>query len=206
MNSPRWSSRLGLLFGAVGAAVGLGSVWRFPYLAGANGGFVFIAVFVLAASHSARRYSLANRTGPLGEALAANRAGSIAASVGYSTRWNIVGWTGCIAGFLILTYYTMIAGWCSRTYGSSPPAIMRMVPPRSSHGFQAFVADSHAVSLVAARILRTRSRVSGASSIVGRVANRWRAPALLAISWCWPPTRSRPETWSVACASPLRQT
>src|SRR4029077_16156375 len=48
VNGQRWSTGLGFTLSAVGAAVGLGSIWRFPYLAGAGGGFAFIAVFVLA--------------------------------------------------------------------------------------------------------------------------------------------------------------
>ena len=48
MSGQRWSTGLGFTLSAVGAAVGLGSIWRFPYLAGAGGGFAFIAVFVLA--------------------------------------------------------------------------------------------------------------------------------------------------------------
>ena len=48
MSGQRWSSDLGFCLSAVGAAVGLGSIWRFPYLAGAGGGFAFIAVFIVA--------------------------------------------------------------------------------------------------------------------------------------------------------------
>src|SRR5262249_20133173 len=122
--------------------------WRFPYLAGANGGFVFIVVFVLAclvfgapvlvAEMALGRW--ARRSPPMA-------AGSLAASFGYSTRWNIVGWTGCLAGFLILTYYTMIAGWvlaytwafASGDYAHGSVAVVAR--------FKAFVADTRAVSL-----------------------------------------------------------
>ena len=47
-STPNWSSQLAIYLGTIGAAVGLGSIWRFPYLAGTLGGGTFIAVFVLA--------------------------------------------------------------------------------------------------------------------------------------------------------------
>ena len=183
MNSPRWSSRLGLLFGAVGAAVGLGSVWRFPYLAGANGGFVFIAVFVLACLAFGAPVLIGEiALGRWARRSPQTAAGTIAASFGYSTRWNIVGWTGCIAGFLILTYYTMIAGWvlayvwffASGHYAHGAAAVVAR--------FQAFVADSRAVSLWQLAFFALVAAVSARELDRGvEWANRWRAPALLAI-------------------------
>jgi len=81
------------------------------------------------------------------EALAATGAGVIAGRFGYSALWNVVGWTGSIAGFLIISYYTMIAGWVlaytwfflSGNYARGTPAVVAK--------FHAFVADSRAVSL-----------------------------------------------------------
>jgi neurotransmitter:Na+ symporter, NSS family len=171
------------VFGAVGAAVGLGSVWRFPYLAGANGGFAFIVVFVLACL----AFGAPVLVGEIALGRWARRcpqmaAGAIATSFGYSTRWNIVGWTGCIAGFLILTYYTMIAGWvlaytwafASGDYARGPAAVVAR--------FQAFVADSRAVSLWQLAFFTLVAVVSGRELNRGvEWANRWRAPALLAI-------------------------
>ena len=183
MASPRWSSRLGLVFGAVGAAVGLGSVWRFPYLAGANGGFVFIAVFVLACLVFGAPVLVGEiALGRWARSSPQTAAGGIAVAFGYSRSWNIVGWTGCIAGFLILTYYTMIAGWvleytwafATGSYARGPAAVVAR--------FQGFVADSAAVSLWQLGFFAMVALVSGRELSRGvERANRWRAPALLVI-------------------------
>jgi NSS family neurotransmitter:Na+ symporter len=183
VNSPRWSSRLGLVFGAVGAAVGLGSVWRFPYLAGANGGFVFIVVFVLACLIFGTPVLVGEMAlGRWARRCPQRAAGSIAASLGYSSRWNIVGWTGCIAGFLILSYYTMIAGWVLAYTGAFAVGDYARGASEVVARFQAFVADSRAVSLWQLGFFALVALVSGRQLNRGvEWANRWRAPALLAI-------------------------
>jgi len=183
MNGPRWSSDLGFMLGAVGAAVGLGSIWRFPYLAGAGGGFAFIAVFVaaclvfgapvLVAETVMGRWS---RTNPQ------QSGGVIAARHGYSTRWNVVGWTGPVAGFLIASYYTMIAGWVlayawfflTGQYARGTTAAVAR--------FHAFIADSPSVSLWQLGFFALVALTSARGVNRGvEFANRWRAPALLAI-------------------------
>src|SRR5882762_5677412 len=171
MNSPRWSSRLGLLFGAVGAAVGLGSVWRFPYLAGANGGFVFIAVFVLACLAFGAPVLIGEiALGRWARRSPQTAAGTIAASFGYSTRWNIVGWTGCIAGWVLAYVWFFASG--HDAHGAA--AVVAR--------FQAFVADSRAVSLWQLAFFALVAAVSARELNRGvEWANRWRAPALLAI-------------------------
>jgi len=180
----RWSTGLGFTLSAVGAAVGLGSIWRFPYLTGAGGGFAFIAVFVLACLIFGAPVLvgeiLIGRWSRQSPPLAA---GAIAARFGYSRFWNIVGWTGSLAGFLIMTYYTMIAGWVmadtwfflsgSYATGGVAPVVNK---------FTRFVADSRAVSLwqLAFIALVTLISVRGVNRGVEWI-NRLRAPALLAI-------------------------
>ncbi len=164
--------------------MGLGSIWRFPYLAGAGGGFAFIAVFVLACLIFGAPVLvgeiLIGRWSRQSPPLAA---GAIAAQFGYSRLWNIVGWTGSLAGFLIMTYYTMIAGWVmaytwfflSGNYatGGVAPVVNK---------FTAFVADSRAVSLwqLAFIGLVTLISIRGVNRGVEWI-NRLRAPALLSI-------------------------
>ena len=110
--TPLWSSRFAFYLSAVGAAVGLGSIWRFPYLVGSSGGSAFIFVFVLAclliaipllaAEYAIGRHSRRNPP---------QAAGVVAEASGLSTRWNAIGILGTIATFMIMSYYTLIAGW-----------------------------------------------------------------------------------------------
>ena len=112
MTTNRWSSGVAFYLAIVGASVGLGSIWRFPYLAGANGGgaFVFafllvcvsIAVPLLAAEFLIGRHA---RTSP------PRAAGTLARGGNGASGWNLIGILGTIAAFLIMSYYAVIAGW-----------------------------------------------------------------------------------------------
>jgi neurotransmitter:Na+ symporter, NSS family len=108
----RWSSQLACHLGAAGAAVGLGSIWRFPYLVGSGGGGAFIVVFVLACVVIALPLLAAEfALGRHSRASPPEAARAIAAEAGLSARWGAIGVLGTIAAFLIASYYMVIAGW-----------------------------------------------------------------------------------------------
>ncbi len=107
-----WSSHLVFYLGAVGAAVGIGSIWRFPYLAGTSGGSAFILVFVLAIGLIATPLLAAEFViGRRARLSPPTAAGEVARQSGLSRRWNAIGLLGTGAAFLILSYYTVVAGW-----------------------------------------------------------------------------------------------
>jgi NSS family neurotransmitter:Na+ symporter len=184
VSGQRWSSDLAFSLSAVGAAVGLGSIWRFPYLAGAGGGFAFILVFVIACLVFGAPVLVAEIViGRWSRRSPPQAAGEIAARFGFSRLWNVVGWTGSIAGFLIVSYYTMIAGWVlaytwfflsgNYAHGGTAAAVGK---------FHAFIADSRAVSLWQLGFFALVALISARGVNRGvEWANRWRAPALLAI-------------------------
>ena len=184
MSGQRWSSDLAFALSAVGAAVGLGSIWRFPYLAGAGGGFAFIVVFVIACLVFGAPVLIAEIViGRWSRRSPPRAAGEIAAQFGFSRLWDVVGWTGSVAGFLVISYYTMIAGWVlaytwfflsgNFAHGGAPVAVAR---------FHAFIADSRTVSLWQLGFFALVALISARGLNRGvEWANRWRAPALLAI-------------------------
>ena len=88
----QWSSTWGFLLAAVGFAVGMGNIWRFPYQLGENGG---------AAISMGRR----------GGASASTSVMNVATEVGASRRWGFIGNLGIFCAFIILTYYTVLSGW-----------------------------------------------------------------------------------------------
>ena len=184
MSGQRWSSGLAFSLSAVGAAVGLGSIWRFPYLAGAGGGFAFILVFVIACLVFGAPVLVAeivigrwSRRSPM------QAAGEIAARFGFSRLWNVVGWTGSVAGFLIVSYYTMIAGWVlAYTWYFLSGNYARGGAAAAVSKFHSFIADSRAVSLWQLGFFALVALISARGVNRGvEWANRWRAPALLAI-------------------------
>ncbi len=107
-----WSSPVAAYLGAAGAAVGLGSIWRFPYLAGTGGGSAFILVFVLACTLIATPLLVAEfALGRASRRSPPDAAGAVAAAAGFSSRWDAIGVLGSVTAFLIFSYYSVIAGW-----------------------------------------------------------------------------------------------
>ncbi|MGH8193734.1 MAG: sodium-dependent transporter [Woeseiaceae bacterium] len=111
MTAETWSSRVAFYFVSIGAAVGLGTLWRFPYLAGQYGS-AFIVVFVLVCALITTPILAAEfmlgRSGR-GSPPAATRA--VALASGGSSRWSIIGWLGTAAIVAIMAYYSVIGGW-----------------------------------------------------------------------------------------------
>jgi neurotransmitter:Na+ symporter, NSS family len=106
--SAAWSSNLSVYLCTAGAAVGLGSIWRFPYLAGTGGGSAFILVFVLACVLVATPLLVAEFA--LGRASRLSPPDA-AGAVAHDSRWNAIGVLGTLAAYLIFSYYTVIAAW-----------------------------------------------------------------------------------------------
>jgi NSS family neurotransmitter:Na+ symporter len=107
-----WSSHVAFYLSVAGAAVGLGTLWRFPFLAGQYGGGLFLLVFivvcvVIALPLLVAEFMLGRRGGENVPAAA----GRVAAATGHSPRWSIIGQLGTVAVFLIMTYYSVIGGW-----------------------------------------------------------------------------------------------
>jgi len=100
----RWGSRLGFVLASAGSAVGLGNIWRFPSVAAENGGGAFVLLFLLVGVPALMaEMALGRRTrrNPV-DAFATLRPRS---------RWALVGAVGVCASFVILSYYSVIAGW-----------------------------------------------------------------------------------------------
>ena len=107
-----WSSGLTFILAAVGAAVGLGNIWKFPYVAGVSGGGAFVLVYIACVIFVAIPILigelLIGRCGSGSPPLAMRK---VAEASGRSAKWSIVGFMGMIVGYLIATYYSVIAGW-----------------------------------------------------------------------------------------------
>jgi NSS family neurotransmitter:Na+ symporter len=110
--TPRWSSNLVFLLGAIGAAVGLGNIWKFPYAAGVGGGGAFVLVYLGAVAFVAIPIVAAElMIGRRGRAGPVHSFSKLAVESGGSRAWGVVGWINVTAVFAILTFYSVIAGW-----------------------------------------------------------------------------------------------
>jgi len=107
-----WSSRLGFILAATGSAVGLGNIWKFPYVTGEYGGGAFVLVYLLCIFLICMPVMMAEvMLGRRGRHSPINTMRRLAQETQKSSSWQLLGWMGVIAGFLILSYYSVIAGW-----------------------------------------------------------------------------------------------
>lgn len=113
-NRGSWSSRFGFLMAAVGSAVGLGNLWKFPYLAGENGGGAFVIVYIAIVVLLGFSLMLAEMT--IGRHANSDAFGSYNK---IKKGWGFVGGIGILAGFLILSYYSVVGGWVMKYFVAS---------------------------------------------------------------------------------------
>ncbi len=108
----QWSGRWAFVLAATGSAVGLGNIWKFPYITGENGGGAFVLVYLICIAIIGIPIMIAEvMLGRRGRRSPLNTMRQLAREEGRSPHWQYLGWAGMVAGFLILSYYSVIAGW-----------------------------------------------------------------------------------------------
>ena len=112
MKRESWSSHWLFILAAAGSAVGLGNIWKFPYIAGENGGGAFVVVYLLCVIAISFPIMLAEvLLGRLGQSSPIHTMASLRKKYKNSSFWSLIGWMGVICGFIILSYYAVISGW-----------------------------------------------------------------------------------------------
>ncbi len=107
-----WSSRLAFVLAATGSAVGLGNIWRFPYVTSENGGGAFVLVYLICIALVGLPVMFSEIViGRRGRMSPVNSLRELADDVGATRSWMGLGFLGIIAGFLILSFYSVVAGW-----------------------------------------------------------------------------------------------
>jgi neurotransmitter:Na+ symporter, NSS family len=135
----QWSSRHGFLLATLGAAVGLGNIWRFSYVAGENGGGAFIVAYLIAVV--ALGWPLLVAELAIGRSTRTDAIGAFA-RIAPREPWRRVGWIGALASVVILTYYPVIAGWVANylfRYISGP--VVALAPGEHRAQFEGLIAD-----------------------------------------------------------------
>ena len=110
----QWSSRIGFMLAAAGSAVGLGNIWKFPYMAGQMGGSVFVltylvCMFVIGLPILVTEWLIGRR----GQKNPIHTMEDVAKAEGHSANWRWVGIIGVLGSFLILSFYSVIGGWAT---------------------------------------------------------------------------------------------
>ncbi|KXT98479.1 Sodium-dependent transporter [Streptococcus oralis] len=104
----QWGSKLGFILASAGSAIGLGAVWKFPYMTAANGGGGFLLVFLISTILIGFPLLLAE--------FALGRSAGVSAIItfgklGKNNKYNFIGWIGAFALFILLSFYSVIGGW-----------------------------------------------------------------------------------------------
>jgi len=145
-NREQWGSRLGFILAAAGSAIGLGNIWRFPYVTADNGGGAFVVVYLACIALICLPYLFAELA--LGRNSQKNPVGAIAA-IKKGTPWVLVGGLCVLTGVFILSYYGVVAGWA---LGYIFKAIIAPNVESASY-FSSFVADATTVIPLAATFM-----------------------------------------------------
>ena len=105
----QWGSRFGFILAAAGSAIGLGNIWKFPYITGDYGGGAFVLVYLVCVVIVGLPLMLAELI--IGRRGQENPVGAFQKLSHQGSPWQLTGWLGVASGFLILSFYSVIAGW-----------------------------------------------------------------------------------------------
>ncbi len=133
-----FGSKLGVILATAGSAVGLGNIWRFPYMTGQNGGAVFIIIYIfcvlLLGIPCMVSEFIIGRHGQSNTARAFSK-------ISGGSAWTLIGYMGVLTGFLISSYYAVVSGWCLEYLWASLLGKLQGDPAYISSYFESFSQD-----------------------------------------------------------------
>src|SRR5690349_12100249 len=172
-----FSGKLGFILAATGSAIGLSNIWRFPYLAGQNGGAVFLIIYLACIFLFCFPVMVGEIA--IGRAAGSDAYGSYTKLGG--KRWGWVGIAGVISGILILSYYNVVAGWTLGYFFEIVFSGLLDQPDYKSY-FVSFIGNATSNTLCSlAFIFITGFVVSRGIHRGIEAANRFLMPALLVL-------------------------
>ena len=151
-----FGSRIGFVLSAAGSAVGLGNLWKFPYIAGTNGGAPFLFIYILIVLFVGVTAMICEVT--VGRMGGLNAADSFEKLGG--KRWKPVGWSGIACAFIILSYYSVIGGWIIKYMIYSFTGLIELAEQgKSAEVFAGFVSNTREVVFYQAIFMGTTAAV-----------------------------------------------
>ena len=109
MQRGQWGSRFGFVLAAAGSAIGLGNIWKFPYVTGENGGGLFVLIYLIAVAFVGLPIMMAEVY--IGRTTQLSPVGAFRKLAGRGSLWIAIAWMGVSCAFIILSYYAVVAGW-----------------------------------------------------------------------------------------------
>ncbi|MBR1868906.1 MAG: sodium-dependent transporter [Bacteroidales bacterium] len=139
----RFGSRMAVIFAMAGSAIGLGNIWRFPYMVGEHGGAAFILVYILATLVVSLPIFIAEVT--LGRRSRTGADSAMSKLRPATRRWNLAGALAIFIPLLIVSYYSVIGGWSLDYLGKSLAGAFVRTDPENVPGlFDAFISSAWA--------------------------------------------------------------
>jgi NSS family neurotransmitter:Na+ symporter len=179
-----WTNRWAFIMATAGSAVGLGNIWKFPYMTGTNGGSAFVLVYLLCVALIGLPLMMTEIM--LGRRAQRNPVDSmahLAAEAGGARWWRGVGYMGIVAGILILSFYSVVAGWVlDYVLRAASGGFADMTATQAKDQFSAFLANPlelllwHSVFMFLTMYVVARGVTSGLER-----ANKIMMPSLVAI-------------------------
>ena len=176
----RWSSTRGFVLAAAGSAVGVGNLWKFPYITWENNGGAFVLMYLLCVPLIGLPIMVAElMLGRRAQTNAVSTMESVGASVVGGRNWRFVGWLGVAGSATILSYIIVIAGWAVASFFQCVSWSINGYTPQPPDAFPQFMANTGLQILLsflfmaATVLIVIRGISSGIES-----ANRWLMPAL----------------------------
>ena len=144
-----WSSRMAFILAVTGSAVGLGNVWKFPYIAGQNGGGAFVLVYLLCVFLVGMPVMMSEiLIGRRGRRNPVATMKLLGEEEGSSRNWQLIGAMGVLAGIFILSYYSVVAGWTlAYIVKSASGMFVGASPTEVGNQFGAYVGSWELVAL-----------------------------------------------------------
>lgn len=176
----QWTSKLGFILAAAGSAIGLGAIWKFPYMAGTNGGGIFLILFLLMTIFIGAPILLAE--------FIIGRNTQKDAVMSYKhlapqSAWPLLGYGGVIASFIILSFYSVVGGWILSYLGRSlTGSLSGLTQAEYGSTFEQIIANPlEAVAVQFLFILLTIWVVQGGVQQGIEKASKYMMPALFII-------------------------
>ena len=179
-----WSNRWLFILAAAGSAVGLGNLWRFPYITGENGGGAFVLIYLVCIALVGIPIMVAEvLIGRQGRQSPVNSMRSLVQQHHRHRAWVLVGWMGVVAGFLILSFYAVIAGWALKyVLGMAGGGFAGASGEQATAAFDQFLASPwemlfwHSLFMVFVVFIIARGVAAGLETAV-----RWFMPLLFVL-------------------------
>ena len=170
----QWTNRTVFIMAATGSAVGLGNIWKFPYITGEHGGGTFVLVYLLCIALIGIPIMMAEiMMGRRGKQSPINTMLALTKDERRNPSWVWLGWMGVVAGFLILSYYSVIAGWAmSYVFRTGSGMFLGVTADGANRIFADLVSDPerllawHTIFMLVTMIVVARGVKNGLEKVV----------------------------------------